>query len=101
MALWLSGSRNARNSHFSKTAIKDVIADWKVSRNVVKVFHIAIFLGFQKAFETIDRNILIKKKLRMYNIEGEALKRFKSYLERWSPKYTKSTKTDLENSQMI
>ena len=45
-----------------------------------KIYTIALFIDLRKAFDLVDRNILIEK-LRLYGIRGLANKFIKSYLE--------------------
>lgn len=67
-----------RSQHSCETAINDVIDIWKAAQNESKVI-IAVFLDFQRAFETIDTNILTKK-LSNYGVRNSSLEWFNSYL---------------------
>lgn len=66
-----------RKKFSCETTINYVINRWKNMEKNNKIM--AIFLDFKRAFETIDRDILIQK-LYMYGIQGNELKWFKSYL---------------------
>lgn len=67
-----------RLGHSCETALNWIIYDWKkmIDRGEVVI---AVFLDFKRAFETLDRRILLEK-LRAYGIEGKALKWFETYL---------------------
>lgn len=67
-----------RPKHSCETAINDVLYEWKSAQNQSKVI-IAVFLDFQRAFETIDTNLLAHK-LTKYGVSGSTLEWFKSYL---------------------
>lgn len=67
-----------RALHSCETAINDVLFDWKAAQNDSKII-IAVFLDFQRAFETIDPSLLIHK-LAKYGVHGTSLNWFKSYL---------------------
>lgn len=67
-----------RRQHSCETAINNVLFDWyeAIERNEIII---AVFLDFQRAFETIDPSLLIRK-LSMYGIEHGALRWFEDYL---------------------
>jgi exonuclease III len=67
-----------RKSHSCETALNFVIAGWKeaMDRNEITT---ALFLDLRRAFETIDREILLKK-LRNIGIRNNEFEWFKSYL---------------------
>lgn len=67
-----------RTQHSCETAINDVLFDWKTAINNGKII-IAIFLDLQRAFETIDPQILLHK-LAKLGIRGKTLDWFRSYL---------------------
>ncbi|XP_067622537.1 probable RNA-directed DNA polymerase from transposon BS isoform X1 [Eurosta solidaginis] len=67
-----------RSKHSCETALNLVIAEWKESRTK-KQFTISVFLDLKRAFETVDRDILIRK-LYKIGIRNIALNWFKSYL---------------------
>lgn len=74
----LSKYQSGFRKNFScETTVNYVINRWKKLKKNKKIM--AIFLDFKRAFETIDRDILIKK-LFVYGIRGNELKWFKSYL---------------------
>lgn len=66
-----------RKKYSCETAVNYVINRWKNVEKNNKMM--AIFLDFKRAFETIDRQIMLKK-LEMYGIKGNELKWFESYL---------------------
>ena len=68
-----------RKGHSCETSLNFVIANWKATINNIKVI-VPVFLGFKRAFETIDRNIFISK-LKSYGIIGTEANWFKSYLQ--------------------
>jgi len=68
-----------RARHSCKTALQWVISSWKKNINEGKIVGI-IFLDLERAFELVDRNILIEK-LEWYGIKGVVSSWFKSYLE--------------------
>lgn len=67
-----------RSNHSCETSINKVISGWKSDIDDSKVI-VCVFLDFKRAFETIDRDILLKK-LEIYGISQNSLKIFKSYL---------------------
>jgi Reverse transcriptase (RNA-dependent DNA polymerase)/Endonuclease-reverse transcriptase len=67
-----------RKNHSCESAIQIVLAKWRrliEEGNVV----IAVFLDFKRAFETIDRDLLITK-LKKYGFSADSLKLLKSFL---------------------
>lgn len=86
-----------RKSHSCETALNYVIADWKCEideRNCI----LAVFVDFKRAFETIDRSVLLKK-LECYGIRGSELAWFTDYLtDRYqTTKFGKTTSSQLRN----
>ena len=67
-----------RKGYSCETALNFVIESWKNEMDS-KNFVIAVFLDFKRAFETVDRGILLKK-LSKYGIKNNELKWFESYL---------------------
>lgn len=67
-----------RQDHSCETALNYLIADWKMlldeNKNVV-----CVFIDFQRAFETIDRDKLLRK-LMAYGIVDKEIEWFRSYL---------------------
>ena len=55
------------------------VSDYWYERVNGKKVNIAHFLGFKKAFDTIENEILISKR-ENYGVHGDATKRFVSYL---------------------
>lgn len=71
-----------REKHSCETALNLAIAGWKEEINSGKAV-VVVFLDLKRAFETIDRDLLLKK-LEAMGIEGVELKWFESYLTgRW------------------
>ena len=68
-----------REFHSCETALNLMLDNWKSEIDNKKVV-VAVFLDFKRAFETIDREILLKK-LRIYGIRGNELQWFKDYLQ--------------------
>lgn len=67
-----------RGKHSCETALNYVVADWKVELDNGKII-ICVFIDLKRAFETIDRELLLKKLFR-YGIRGVELKWFRMYL---------------------
>lgn len=67
-----------RKKYSCETAVNYVINQWKYIGKNKRIM--ALFLDFQRAFETIDRNIMLQK-LYMYGIRHVELEWFKSYLD--------------------
>lgn len=67
-----------RKMHSCESLINLVITNWKMAIDENKCV-VAVFLDLRRAFETIDKNILIQK-LQKYGIMGNELNWFKSYL---------------------
>lgn len=67
-----------RNGHSCETAINCVVWNWKRKMDG-GLSIVAVFLDLKRAFETIDREILLKK-LRLYGVCDREWKWFESYL---------------------
>lgn len=67
-----------RKNHSCETALQLTVSKWKQLLDEGK-YIVAIFLDLKRAFETIDRQILLKK-LQYYGIGGNVLKWFQQYL---------------------
>jgi hypothetical protein len=67
-----------RENHSCETAINFVLSEWKDYTENKKLI-IAVFLDFKRAFETINRDLLVEK---LYNcgFDDTAVKWFKNYL---------------------
>lgn len=75
----LSESQSAfRRDHSCESSLNLVLNQWKLERDSKKVI-LAVFLDLKRAFEAVDRSILIKK-MRNYGIDGTVLKWFESWL---------------------
>lgn len=76
--IFLNEQSGYRGGHSCETALNYLIADWKVElderRSVV-----CVFVDLKRAFETIDRKILIEK-LKCYGVRGAELSWFTDYL---------------------
>lgn len=67
-----------RANHSCESALQLTITEWKQKLDEGN-YTVAVFLDLKRAFETIDRSILIKK-LFMYGIQGKVLNWLKDYL---------------------
>jgi hypothetical protein len=67
-----------RAKHSCETALQWVVSDWKKTIGDGKIIGV-VFLDLRRAFEVVDREILIRK-LQWYGIKGAVLNWFKSYL---------------------
>lgn len=74
----ISTQSGFRQSHSCETALNLVLTSWKDEIQNNKYVY-AVFLDFKRAFETIDRDILIKK-LNKYGIRNTENKWFGDYL---------------------
>jgi hypothetical protein len=68
-----------RARHSCETALQWVVSSWKRSLGEGKMIGV-VFLDLRRAFELVNRDILIKK-MEWYGIKGVVLSWFKSYLE--------------------
>lgn len=87
-----------RRNHSCESAVQCVVTEWKDvidKGNLV----VAVFLDLKRAFETIDRNILLSK-LVLNGIGSNVLKWFESYLSdrvqkvKFNGKFSKELKND-------
>lgn len=67
-----------RKNHNCESLITLIITKWKIEIHDRKVI-VAVFLDLKRAFETVDRDILLQK-LDRYGIRNTELNWFKSYL---------------------
>ena len=68
-----------RAKHSCETALQWVISSWKKIIGEGKLIGV-VFLDLRRAFEVVNRDILINK-LERFGLKGNVLKWFKSYLE--------------------
>ncbi|XP_075158150.1 uncharacterized protein LOC142231427 [Haematobia irritans] len=68
-----------RHNHNCESLLNLVITQWK-SEVTNKNCIIAVFLDLKRAFETVDRELLVQK-IEKYGVKGVESKWFKSYLE--------------------
>lgn len=68
-----------RKNHSCETALNFILAQWKEDMENNKKI-VAVFLDLKRAFETIDRKILLEK-LEKYGITGTAKNWFADYLD--------------------
>lgn len=68
-----------RSHHSCESALNYVLINWKEDMAAGSTI-IAVFLDLKRAFETIDRGILIQK-LKQYGIREKEIQWFKSYLD--------------------
>ncbi|RYX86065.1 reverse transcriptase family protein [bacterium] len=87
-----------RALHSCESAINDVLFEWRLAQNMSKII-IAVFLDLQRAFETIDPDLLLQK-LRQYGVQETSLRWFESYLKnrRQTVKIGDITSNDRENN---
>ena len=71
------GFRQKHSTNHALLSMTQQIRDIMESGNIA----IGVFVDFQKAFDTVNHNILIKK-LNHYGIRGTANKWFESYLNK-------------------
>jgi len=67
-----------RKFHSTETSIQTVLYEWLKSRDEKKII-MAIFLDFRRAFETVNRKVLLDK-MKKYGFDEMAIKWFRSYL---------------------
>lgn len=76
--LFMPEQSGFRQKHSCETALNRVIYDWKKALDDKKII-VAVFLDLKRAFETIDRELLIKK-IKSYGCDTVSLKWFNSFL---------------------
>lgn len=76
--LFIGNQSGFRKKHSCETAVQLSISKWKQIIDEGN-FIVAVFIDFKRAFETIDREILINK-LKYYGINGTVLKWFQQYI---------------------
>jgi hypothetical protein len=67
-----------RSTHSCETSLNLTLSAWKEMIEDNKII-VAVFLDFKRAFETIDRELLLRK-MEQYGIKGAELSWFRSYL---------------------
>lgn len=67
-----------RKNHSCESLLNLVLTNWKIAIDDKKVV-VAVFLDLRRAFETVDRDILLNKLL-MYGVQDRELVWFESYL---------------------
>lgn len=82
-----------RSKYSCESALNLILHEWKVALDNKKII-IAVFIDLKRAFETIDRKLLIEK-LKMYGCCDVVLNWFKSYLS--DRKQITKFKNDLSN----
>ena len=95
--LFLGNQSGFRRGHSCETAIQLTITKWKLLIDKDK-YVIAIFLDLKRAFETINRELLMEK-FKYYGIGGKVLKWFSEYLSdrKQNVHLGKSKSSDLYN----
>lgn len=90
-----------RRKHSCESALQTVISRWKSALSEGRVVGV-VFIDFRRAFETINRELLILK-LQKYGIEGSVLKWFTEYLQARSQqtKYNGEVSTVKENKHGV
>lgn len=93
--LFLGCQSGFRARHSCETSLQFLITEWKNAIDKDN-YIVATFLDLQRAFETIDRTILLQK-LQYYGITRAALDWFKSYLSdrRQKTKYGKNISSEV------
>jgi hypothetical protein len=77
--LWTPCQSGFRNSHSCETALQYSISEWKKRCDIGECI-VVVFIDLKRAFETVDRGMLVKK-LRMYGLGDEIVRWFDSYLK--------------------
>lgn len=77
---WLAAQQSAfRRMHSCETVLNNIIYEWKMKLEKGKVT-VAVFLDLKRAFETVDRERMLKK-LDKYGIRDVEAKWFREYME--------------------
>ena len=78
--LFFTSQYGFRAGHYTEHAAIEIVD--KIIKNLdMNELPINIYLDLSKAFDTLDRSILIQK-LKFYGIEGNSLKIFQNYLSK-------------------
>lgn len=76
--IFLGNQSGFRSKHSCETALQLTVTSWNQLMDKGK-YIVAVFIDLKRAFETIDRGILLQK-LKSYGIKSTALKWLESYL---------------------
>lgn len=68
-----------RRQHSTETAVQFVVEDWRRALDGGEGV-VAVFLDFKRAFETIDRELLLRKLECKFNVSGDVLEWLNDYL---------------------
>lgn len=74
-----SNQSGFRNNHSCETAIQFVLNNWRLAQDNNEVT-VAVFIDLMRAFETIDRSLLLDKLFNL-GIRGNVLKWLKNYFQ--------------------
>lgn len=77
--LLYDGQSGFRNKHSCESALQYTCAAWRKNMSESRIT-LSVFVDLKRAFETIDRDILISK-LGLYGIRGNALNWIKNFLD--------------------
>lgn len=75
--IYMEQQSGFRKLHSCESALNNIIIEWKKSLENQKVV-VAVFLDFKRAFETVDRRLLLEK-MENYGIRNKELEWFKNY----------------------
>lgn len=90
-----------RRKHCCESALQSVLSRWKTAISEKRLVGV-VFLDFQRAFETINRKLLLQK-LSKYGFEKNVFKWFSEYLETRTQqtKYNESISTVIRNEHGV
>lgn len=84
-----------RKSHSCETAIQGLVQEWKETMDEGLMI-IVVFLDLKRAFETIDKEVLLQKLKEYYGVKGNVIKWIRSYLTERGQKVKYGTATSNE-----